>query len=282
MTIFARLSSALQWVTNVRNARTVLAIGGALFTLSLGLVTSHVLAIRDMRDTGFPIAAEVETLQRRKVTIAEQNEIVGLQASARGDTYRELYDLYVLPARPDVPRALGTVETLLTMLARRGVVREIQSMTTDDATISVTVTVASGESDTLLDLLDLGGVLTVSDTFLESERQMLLALTERENPTVIAALEQFLSGDLLQYAQAPERIEGEFLKSVESRGFEQDFRSIIGSSRLGEFAETAKLLSADRTSLWPLPLMTVESSAWEDMGTSERLTLTLKVHGKDN
>ncbi len=254
-------------------------LGVAFFFGSAGLTAAHVLRIRAMRDIGFPIAAEVQPLQQRKSMLQEQSEVATLQASARGDAYREIYALYVLPETPDVPRTLAILEQLLTQLQERGSIRSIDSLETGErAEITIAVTTEQDGGSALLDLLELSGVLTVNDAFTESERRALIALTERENPAVIAALEQFLSADLLQYARTPQIAESQLLKSVGSELFEADFHALVDGSRLRSFAQTALLLDREEDSLWPLPLFTVERAHAELTDGIERLTVTVRAH----
>lgn len=267
-----------------RHSLALTLVGGALFVASCGLTASHVLAIRNMRDDGFRVAAAVQPLQRRKAVLREQADIAKLQASARGETYRELYDLYVLPQQPDLPRVLASLETLLTHLRRQGVVRSIEKMEIvdpDAGTITLDVRLSAGGMETLLDLFDLSGVLTVSDVLSASERSALLNLTEEENPAVIAALEQFLSTDFLQYAADPDRQEARLVQSVSGDRFESEFDDLLAASRLRAFARTADVLTSAHTSLWPLPLFTVERVDWEN-DSVEHLSLEIRVHAKSD
>lgn len=258
-------------------------LGLSFFFGSAGLVGAHVLRIRTMRDIGFPIAADVQPLQQRKAFLQEQAEIASLHASARGGAYRELYDLYVLPETPDMPRTLAVLERLLTHLQRQNIVRTIESVVADDATADITITLTTelGKGDALLNLFELSGVLTVNDAFTDAERAALIALTERENPTAIAALEQFLSGDLLQYARVPQLPESHVLQSIGSELFEQDFRALVDTSRLRSFAQVALLLDEDDVSLWPLPLFTIERAHWEESGDRDHWTITVRAQSKN-
>lgn len=267
------------------HALALLLLGCSFFAGSAGLLGAHVLKIRMMRDVGFPIAAEVQPLLQRKAMLAEQSEVAALQASARGDGYREVYDLYVLPEKPDAARMLATLEALLTHLQNQGIVASIGSIAAGQATestadVTVDVVVARDKADAFLDLFDLSGVLTVNDAFTQGERDRLIALTERENPASVAAVEQFLAGDLLQYAKVPQLAESQLLKSVGTDRFEADFRPLADGSRLRAFAQTALLLDGAERSLWPLPLFTVKDAHWEKADEGERLTLTLRAHGK--
>ncbi len=260
-------------------------LGVSFFAGSAGLMGAHVLKIRTMRDVGFPIAADVKPLLQRKAMLTEQAEIAALQASARGSSYREIYDLYVLPEKVDASRMLTTLETLLTHLQQQGIVESIDMIHTGPADDSfaefvLKVTIANGTSQKFFDLFDISGVLTVNDAFTESERATLIALTERENPAVIAAVEQFLGGDLLQYATVPQLAESQLFKAVGTDRFETDVRALIDGSRLRAFAQTALILDGPDASLWPLPLFTTKDVHWERVGESERLTLTVRAHGK--
>lgn len=267
------------------HALALLLLGTSFFAGSAGLLYAHVLKIRTMRDVGFPIAAEVQPLLQRKALLSEQTEIASLQASARGNAYREIYDLYVLPEKADAARTVAVLETLLTHLRERGIIRFIEGIDTWEADgastdVSFKVIAAPEGAAAILDLLDLSGVLTVNDAFTEAERAQLLALTERENPATIAAVEQFLGGDLLQYAKVPQLAESQLLQSVGTESFERDFRALADSSRLRSFATTALLLDGGDQSLWPLPLFTVERAHWESTPAGEALTLGLRARGK--
>lgn len=268
------------------HALSLALLGVAFFGGSAGLMAAHVLKIRAMRDVGFPIAAEVKPLLQRKALLAEQAEIAALQASARGDSYREVYDLYVLPERPDAARMLTTLETLLTHLQSQGVIAsidEIRGGADGESSVEfvLVLTVEEGKGGRFFDLLDISGVLTVNDAFTQAERAALIALTERENPAIIAAVEQFLGADLLQYAKVPQLAESELLKSVGTEMFENDFRALVDGSRLRAFAQTALLLDGGDASLWPLPLFTVADAHWERSDGAERLTVTVRAHGKE-
>lgn len=267
------------------HALALLLLGTSFFAGSAGLLYAHVLKISAMRDVGFPIAAEVQPLMQRKVLLSEQTEIAALQASARGNGYREMYDLYVLPEKADAARTVAVIETLLTHLRERGIVRSIEGIDTWEADgastdVSFSVTAAPGGAAAILGLLDLSGVLTVNDAFTEAERTQLLALTERENPATIAAVEQFLGADLLQYAKVPQLAESQLFQSVGTESFERDFLALADSSRLRSFATTALLLDGGDTSLWPLPLFTVERAHWEQTDAGEVLTLGVRARGK--
>lgn len=269
------------------HALALFLLGCSFFAGSAGLMAAHVLKIRAMRDVGFPIAAEVKPFLQRKAMLTEQAEIAELQASARGSSYREIYDLYVLPEKVDASRMLKTLETLLTHLQSQGIVTAIGAIHTgpaDDASAEfmLDVTVPAGEGQKFFDLFDISGVLTVNDAFTESERATFIALTERENPAVIAAVEQFLGGDLLQYAKVPQLAESQLFKAVGTDRFETDVRALIDGSRLRAFAQTALLLDNPDASLWPLPLFTTKDVHWERAGDGERLTLTVRAHGKGN
>ena len=260
-------------------------LGTSFFAGSAGLTAAHVLKIRAMRDIGFPIAADVQPLLQRKALLEEQSEVAQLQASARGSSYREIYDLYVLPEKPDSARTVATLESLLTQLQDKDIVESIDGIetgATDDtaADVTVRVTVRDGSAQPFLDLFDLSGVLTVNDAFTQGERNALLAMTERESPAAIAAVEQFLGGDLLQYAKVPQLAESQLLKSVGTDQFEASFRSLVDSSRLRAFAQTALLLEGGEQSLWPLPLFTVERAHWETSDGGEKLTVLLRAHAK--
>lgn len=268
-----------------KHALALLLLGTSFFAGSAGLVGAHVLKIRTMRDVGFPIAADVKPLLQRKAMLVEQAEVASLQASARGSSYREIYDLYVLPEKVDAARMLTTLETLLTHLHEQGIIESIEAIHTgpaNDASAEfvLDVTVADGTSQRFLDLFDISGVLTVNDALTQSERAALIALTERENPAVIAAVEQFLGGDLLQYAKVPQLAESQLFKAVGTDRFEFDVRALIDGSRLRAFGKTALILDGGDISLWPLPLFTIMNVHWERAGESERLTLTIRAHGK--
>ncbi len=260
-------------------------LGTSFFAGSAGLTAAHVLKIATMRDVGFPIAADVQPLLQRKALLEEQSEVAKLQASARGSSYREIYDLYVLPEKPDGARTVATLETLLTQLQDKGIVRgiggiEVGASSGSMADVTVNVTVDQGQSQAFLDLFDLSGVLTVNDAFAQGERSALIAMTERESPTAIAAVEQFLGGDLLQYAKVPQLAESQLIKSVGTDQFEASFRALVDSSRLRSFAKTALVLDGGEKSLWPLPLFTVERAHWEKADGGENLTVLLRAHGK--
>lgn len=267
------------------HATALLLLGLAFFGGSAGLTAAHVLKIRTMRDIGLPIAAEVKPLLERKGFLQEQAEVAELDASARGASYREIYDLYVLPEKPDATRTIAILETLLTQLTTQGVLKDISSIelmsgSGSSTDVAIDVVVTPGKGDQLLDLLDLSGVLTVNDAFSDTERRQLIGLTERENPAVIAAVEQFLGSDLLQYAKTPQLAETKLLQSVGTDLFEQDFRALTDGSRLRSFAQTALLLDGGDASLWPLPLFTIERAHWEQTDDGEHLTLVLRAHAK--
>lgn len=263
------------------HALALFLLGLSCFAGSAGLLYAHVLKIRTMRDVGFPIAADVKPLLQRKAFLAEQAEVAKLHASARGEAYREIYDLYVLPETIDPVRLLAILETLLTHLEDTGVIRSIDGIeTAGEAEVTIRVTVEEGKENAFLELLDLSGVLTVNDAFTDAERARLLALTERENPAVIAAVEQFLGGDLLAYAKVPQLPESQLLQSVGTELFEGDFHALVDGSRLRAFARTALLLDGGDASLWPLPLLSVERAHWEAAGDAGVLTITVRAHGK--
>ncbi len=270
-----------------RHAVTAAVLGTAFFAASAGLTAAHVLAVSAMRDVGLPVAARIPVLAQRKAALAEQADIAALRASVSGEAYDELYRLYVLPDKPDLPRVVSILEKLLNRLETSGTVRELTSIlsTEETNTITIDLLVAAGKSSDVIQLIDLSGMLTISDALTPADHDALLALTEQEDPSAIVALEQFLTTDLLRYASEPQASESQLLRAGADDVFRQNVLSILDASRLRSIAATATFLANDKkgsVSLWPLPLLTIESVRTETTPSGEHLTLTVRAHGKTN
>jgi len=128
-------------------------------------------------------------------------------------------------------------------------------------TLSVDFSVSDEGLKTVMLLVRLAGLLTVGDALTPDEIALLVDRTEKENPSGIIALEQFLSADLLRYSENPKAYEEQVKRSFGNTTFVNAFDNVLRTSLLRDVRE---ILQSDMGEilqnyrLWPMQMMTVQ------------------------
>ena len=266
-----------------------LMISAGLLTSSALLLWLHAQAVADMREVGLPAALALPQVEQRIAVLKEQNDIAQLQASLRGGSQEEMINVYVLPKEADTDRLLAMFDVLFNWLEQKHQLTSFSAVTVgspEDGKMPVSfdaVLTQEGLSNLML-FADLSGLLTVSDALSQEDIQHLLALTEQENPSSVAALEHFLSTGLLDYALEPRPYEEQLRKSFSTQA-EPLLRSVLDGSRVRHARELLKDLGATlrKQNLWPLRLLTVEKATIEAQdGGMVKLEIRLDAYTREN
>lgn len=289
------------------HARIPMTIGGIaggsiLFILSMALLQGHFQALKDVRGYALPLAAEIPPLERRLVLLSRQIELSAIENSLRTGSAEEKLHAYVLPQGNDLKRLLAFVESSLTFLERRKLLKTTSPIDVEDLEDTVSADMATGYaplqvrtlrfSATLLpegreqlsQILELSGMLTVGDALSPEDIKTLFGLTEAQNYAGIVPVEQFLSSDLQSYVNDPTIPEMRLRQEMPSEEFLSVFQSILDRSRLqqirvfleGDFGRT---LAAQK--LWPVQFMTIDKESIEELPDGwENVEFTIKAYSR--
>lgn len=255
-----------------------LMIAGVLIVGSGLLLWGHAGAVRDMREIGLPAAVALPHMEKRIALLQEQNEIAEVQAEVRGGSQEDLLHLYVIPEEDDIDRLLATFDVVFSYMEQKRLLKSFSDITVgerEDVSENLAALPITFEADLtddglkqLLTIIDFSGLLTVSDLLSQDDIDMALALTERENPAAIAALEQFLGTDLLRYAEEPKSYEEQLKKSFVSPASETALMNFFQSDHLraakDRMNELGPILRSQK--MWPSRLLTVDAAAYRDVG----------------
>lgn len=251
---------------------TMTAASFALIAGSGMLLWMHAVSVREMREIGLPAALALPQIEKRMDILKEQNEIAELQAALRGGSEEERLRVYVLPEKEDIDRLLATFDVLFSYLEQRSMLESVSGVQVGESVPSShglhalpvsfeAVVTREGMAELLL-FAELSGLLTVSDALAPEDIDALLALTEQENPSSVAALENFLATDLLRYSEEPKSFEEQLRKSF-STAAEDQLRTLLDAPHLRRartlFGALAPVLR--QQNLWPLRLLTIEKAA---------------------
>lgn len=263
--------------------------------LSAMLLSAHASRVRLMQETGLPAALRLPAMVERKELLTEQSEITELQLSMRSGSIEETVQVYVLPTESDLDRLLATFDVFFEYLRKGRSAQNVSAIAVGDERGDgpLTVLPLTFEADMteeglreFLLFMDLAGSLSISDAFTQKETDMLLALTEEENPAALPALEQFLSTDLLRYAREPKAYDEQLQKSFASDGFIGRYKEIASASRLEEFK---RLLGAsagsilEKQNLWPLRFMRITKLDQRDLGNGKvHVFVEVEAFGRTN
>jgi hypothetical protein len=270
------------------------AAGAAMLATSAMLLTAHLSALGTARDAVLPLAAEIPPLEHRLDILKKQLELTDVQASLQSGSASEKLAAYVLPQKPNADRLVAFFDVTGVLLQRQNMLKSFSSVTVGkpvtDAEgftrrpVTVEAVLTHKGTETMLKTLDLSGLLTVGDTLTEEEWMSLFTLTEAENYAGIVAVEQFLSADLAAYARDPRPAEDRLLKTFSSERFLQQFRAILGKTRL----QTARdVLGGDAgeayalQKVWPVQFLVVDGVSTEDRGDGwEKVSLRLSAYSR--
>ncbi|MSR86807.1 hypothetical protein EXS70_01390 [Candidatus Peribacteria bacterium] len=273
--------------------------GSMLLALSVMMLQGHFQALKDIREYGLPLAAEIPPLERRNTLLGQQMELSTLEASLRTDSTSEKLHVYVLPEADDLKRPLAFLETASTFLQKRSLLRSMSEIEVGDPTdVALPDPLENLQSRTLhfsavlrpegradlLSILKLSGMLTVGDILSPENIKTLFSLTETQNYAGIVPVEQFLSADVLSYAQDPTLYDQRLSQALSSEEFLKSFKSLLQASGLPHVREfltgdLGRTLVAQK--LWPVQFMTVEKESLRDRGDGwVEVDLELKAYSR--
>lgn len=262
--------------------------GLACMSVSVFLISMHVQMISDVRDVSVPIVAALPSLERRLSVLEEQVELTELHTKTKRGSIEERRDMFALPEEIDLDRLLAAFEVVQDVLLREGLLSQVSDIavskeTEDDLSheiLSLETALHDDGLKTLLMMVQLSGLLTVGDVLTDQERMLLTERIELENPAGIVALEQFLSVDLLDYAENPKLHEEHLKRSFRSTTFLNAFHNVIRTSFLRDVRELEQtgVPSALRTyKLWPLQMMAIDTLTIEPGSAPGWFAVDLKV-----
>jgi len=246
--------------------------GGALFlVVSIILIVAHVQTIMEASTISVPLVSKIPLLERRLGSLTEQIELTQLHAAVRTGSQQETVEVYALPQDTDIARVIATFEVIRDTLQRQGMLSRMSDIDIGDPqpdetgatvrTLSVDFSVSDEGLKTVMLLVRLAGLLTVGDALTPDEIALLVDRTEKENPSGIIALEQFLSADLLRYSENPKAYEEQVKRSFGNTTFVNAFDNVLRTSLLRDVRE---ILQSDMGEilqnyrLWPMQMMTVQ------------------------
>lgn len=261
------------------------------------LMLAHIKTIIEVRDISIPIIGQLPVLERRLRSLTEQVELTQLHAATRVGSHQEKIEVYALPEEPDVVRLVATFEIIRETLMHDGLLSDMSEIIIDEPvahddgtstrTLSVEFSVHDDGMKTILLLVRLAGLLTVGDALTEDEIALLVDRVEQENPAGIIALEQFLSADLLKYAENPKVYEEQLKRLFGNTAFVNTFENIVRVSLLRDVriilrSDLGEILQGYK--LWPMQMMTLETvhtkpgnaEGWQKLG----LTVSVYSTGK--
>ncbi|MBU0766765.1 hypothetical protein KKF55_03210 [Patescibacteria group bacterium] len=265
---------------------------GALFlTISGSLIVEHIQVLKDVQNVSVPLVAQLTELERRESALEEQVELSQIHAAVQVGSIGEKLDMYVLPKETDLDRLVAVFDLLFDNLSRYDLVSgmsdieigDVVSLNEGDVSArSLTVRFAAHEEgiNKILYLTQLAGLLTVGDALSDDEVELLFRSTEDENPAGIVALEQFLSLDLMRYAQDVRAHEDQLKRSFASEAFSHTLQSVTQGSKLrdarrlfeGDFGK-----KLDDSNLWPLQFLTIREVELKEGGAEGWYRLSLEL-----
>ena len=271
--------------------------GCGLMVVAGVLMSAHIRTIIEIRDFSVPIVGQLPQLERRLGTLREQVELGELHKATRVGSQQEKVEVFALPEETNVTRIIATFEIIRDSLMRDGVLASMSDLQIDEPmthkdggtvhSVSTEFVIHEDGMKTVMLLVQLSGLLTIGDVLTEDEVGLLIQKIEEENPSGIVALEQFLSADLLKYAENPKTYEEQLKRSFSSTGFRTALKNVLRTSLLHEVkyllqSDLGEILTGYK--LWPMQLMAVQevSIAPGNEPKWHRLGLTLSVFSEES
>ena len=235
------------------------------------LISMHVHTISQVRDVSVPIVAALPQLEHRLHALQEQVELTELQSATRAGSPQEKVEVYALPKETNVSRLVATFEVIRDVLSRDGSLADMSEINVsepedgDDGSqvrhVSVEFAVHEHGLKSILLVVRLAGLLTVGDLLTEQELALLVDRVEQDNPAGIVALEQFLSVDVLRYAEDPKTYEEQLKRSFSTSTFLNAFENVVRTSMLYDAkillgSDLGQVLQGYK--LWPMQIMALD------------------------
>lgn len=271
--------------------------GSCFMVITAILLYAHIHTIIQVRDISVPIVGQLPQMERRLAALTQQIELTELHSVTRIGSQQEKVEVYALPEETNVSRIVATFEVIRDVLTRDGLLADMSDLDIsepidrEDGSVARTISVEFAAREdglrTIMLLVQLSGLLTIGDVLTEQEIDMLVDRIEQENPSGIVALEQFLTADLLQYAENPKTYEEQLKRSFSSMTFLNLFENILRTSLLREVkvllrSDLGEILHGYK--LWPLQLMAIEEVSMKPGNAPawQRLGLTLLVFSEES
>jgi hypothetical protein len=250
----------------------LLPVSAMLIAVSVQLLSAHAEAVSAMRRTGLPAAVGLRQIETRAAIVREQNEVAGLQASLRSGTEQEILRISVLPDAPAPDRLLATFDVVFSQMHSAALLPEFPVITVGEPVehsgeagkwvvhpLSFSLTATEEGMQDLFTFLQMAGMLTISDLLSPAEIHRLLTLTEQHNPAAITALEQFLSVDVLRFAETPRPYQDQLFGSLSSPLFAEELTAMLDvPARRNGLAQLRKLAPVLRArNLWPVRFLSI-------------------------
>jgi len=259
--------------------------------LSGFLLGGHAHVVREVRDVSLPLVAQLQTLEQRHDVLKEQVELTELQSAVQVGSLGEKLDVFVLPHKPNLDRAIAFFDLLAEALTAQEIASQFSDIVIGDVgataqgsvsarPLTVHMAVQEEGLETVMRMVELAGLLTVSDALSSEEIALLFSSSEEENPAGIIVLEQFLSQDLLRYALDPRSYEEQLKRSFVSSSFDRALQTVTQSSVL---RDARRLLGGgfghvlEERNAWPLQFMTVDEVYLQEGGVKGWHALELTV-----
>ena len=239
--------------------------------LAVVLITLHIRTIVEVRDVSVPIVGKLPMLEQRLQALKAQMELTELHAVSQVGSSEEQIEMYALPKEPNISRLIATFEVIRDVLKRDNLLSAMSDITISDPEegpegskirrVSVEFAVHEDGLRTIPLIVRLAGLMTVGDVLTEEEINLLVDRIEEENPAGIVSLEQFLSADLLGYAEDPKTYEEQIKRSFSGDGFLNAFENVLRTSLL---YDVKRFLQSDLGTvlrgykLWPMQIMALQ------------------------
>ncbi len=287
---------------SVRAVRSLALLGATVFCVSNSAVLLRQQAelVQDVQTTVLPAAAQLPALERRIAILQEQVDAAEMERAMKGGVTEERERAFVAPPTLERERLLHLFDVLQTVLQTHKTLTSMSSITIGDPTplsgtptgmtlngvpISLSVQGTAEGIHDFLSVIRFSGTVTVGDVLSPRDTQLLLSLTEQENPAAVTSLEQFLDSDLFFYLQEPRSAEEQLLKSFTSPSFETALQAATSGDDMREARRVfagplGEALAKER--LWPLPLLRLDSAEQKTLEDgSLQLTVQLTTLVRD-
>jgi hypothetical protein len=259
------------------------------------LIGLHVRRVNEAELEALPLTRQIPLLKRRAEFLEQQLEVTRVHAEARVGSLEERFRVHVLPTNADATRFLAGFDMLRSTLSARKALRAVSPLSVGKSvplngtsfvsrTITLHLEATQEGANAIFGFLRLPGLLTIEDAFADEHVQVLLERTESENPAAIAALEQFLSMDLLSYCIDRRAYEEKLLAAFAGEGMRNTLQGVLSASLIESACRSlppVALSALKREKLWPMPFTEIVtarlgglSDGWMDV------QLTLRVLGR--
>lgn len=269
-----------------------LFLGAVLCTGAAGLsAQSQIRDLEHFRGVVLPAALQLPGLEHGISVLSQQEEATEAERMLTGGEIEEHLRSDTVPLTLSRERIVGFVNDAVDELRRGSGLIDVSGVDIGDTPVvrdesgsslsfyPVTLTVhLKSDADIVpsLSVFGVSGTLTVLDALPQQDVDMLLGLSEQENPSAIVSLQQFFNTDLLQYAQDSRNIQDDLLKSFSSPAFATALQAalqgdrIIAAQRLlgGPFGDHLQ-----KDQLWPAPLLLLKN-----VDTEEQTDGSVTVH----